>query len=307
MKQLIRAKFVLIPAVLTALILVTGAVFAHDGREVGEYRFTVGWAEEPAYEGLKNGVDVRVTRLVEVQGHEGDDNGDDDRDGHDIDDDRENHDGDDDQNGHDTDDNDQGDHDGNDDQNGHDTDDDDQSILPSAAPKIMASGLPQTGDNHDAQPVKGLQDTLQVEVSHVASENSKVLNLRAVLNQPGDYTADLIPTAPGVYEFRVFGAVEGNQTDETFVSTGGGGDFDDVQTAAALQFPNQVTGPREIESAVRGAIETSQQAQDAASTAADNDSGAVLGIIGIVLGAAGLAAGTAGLLVATRKRRPTAD
>ena len=181
MKQLIRAKFVLIPAVLTALILVTGAVFAHDGREVGEYRFTVGWTEEPAYEGLKNGVDVRVTRSVEGQGHEGDDNGDDDRDGHDIDDDRENHDGDDDQNGHDTDDNDQenhdgdddqnghdtddndqedhegdddqnghdthdndqGDHDGNDDQNGHDTDDDDQSILPSAAPKIMASGLPQ--------------------------------------------------------------------------------------------------------------------------------------------------------------------
>ena len=307
MKQLIRAKFVLIPAVLTALILVTGAVFAHEGREVGEYRFTVGWTEEPAYEGLKNGVDVRVTRLVEVQGHEGDDNGDDDRDGHAIDDDRENHEGDDDQNGHDTHDNDQGDHDGNDDQNGHDTDDDDQSILPSAAPKIMASGLPQTGDNLDEQPVKGLQDTLQVEVSHVASETSKVLDLRAVLNQPGDYTADLIPTAPGVYEFRVFGAVEGNQTDETFISRGGGGDFDDVQTAAALQFPNQVTGPREIESAVRGAIETSQQAQDAASAAADNDSGAVLGIIGIVLGAAGLAAGTAGLLVATRKRRPTAD
>ena len=112
--------------------------------------------------------------------------------------------------------------------------------------------------------MKGLQDALQVEVSHVASETSKVLNLRAVLNQPGDYTADLIPTAPGVYEFRVFGAVEGNQIDETFVSTGGGGDFDDVQTAAALQFPNQVTGPREIESAVRGAIETSQQAKDAA-------------------------------------------
>ena len=306
MKQLGLAKSVVIPAMLATLVLVTGAVFAHEGREVGEYRFTVGWTEEPAYEGLKNAVDVRVTRSVEGQGHEGDDNGDDDRDGHDIDDDRENHDGDDDQNGHDTDDNDQGDHDGNDDQGGHDTDDG-QSILPSDAPKIMASGLPQTGYGHNEKPVNDLQDTLQVEVTHVASETSKVLDLRAVLNQPGDYTADLVPTAPGVYEFRVFGAVEGNQIDETFISRGGGGDFDDIRTAAALQFPHQVTGPREIESAVRGALETAQQAQDAASAAADNDSGAVLGIIGIVLGAAGLAAGTAGLLVATRKRRPTAD
>ena len=330
MKQLIRAKFVLIPAVLAALILVTGAVFAHEGREVGEYRLTVGWTEEPAYEGMMNGVDVRVTRLVEDHGPEGDDNGDENRDGHDTDDaDQEDHDADD-RDGHDTDDD--GQENDDDDRDAHDSDNDDQenrdggdddgddldgdddhddhddrSILPLAAPKIMASGLPQNGDGHNEKPVNGLQDTLQVEVSHVASETSKVLNLRAVLNQPGDYTADLIPTAPGVYEFRVFGAVEGNQIDETFVSRGGGGDFDDIQTAAALQFPNQVTGPREIESAVRGALDTAQQAQDAARAAGDHDSGAVLGIIGIVLGAAGLAAGTAGLLVATRKRRPTAD
>ena len=186
MKQLIRAKFVLIPAVLAALILVTGAVFAHEGREVGEYRLTVGWTEEPAYEGMMNGVHVRVTRLVEDHGPERDDNGDEngdgddddaDQNGHDSDnDDQENRDGgdddgddldgDDDHDDHDDldGDDDQDDRDGDDDHDDLDGDDDhddhddhdDRSILPLAAPKIMASGLPPNGDGHDEEPVKGL-------------------------------------------------------------------------------------------------------------------------------------------------------
>ncbi len=35
-------------------------VSAHGGREVGEYELTVGFFVEPAYEGEKNGVDLRV-------------------------------------------------------------------------------------------------------------------------------------------------------------------------------------------------------------------------------------------------------
>lgn len=35
---------------------------AHETREVGDYRFVVGWMVEPAFAGQKNGIDLRVSR-----------------------------------------------------------------------------------------------------------------------------------------------------------------------------------------------------------------------------------------------------
>ena len=282
MHRLFRNKLWLAASLLAALSLMVGTVFAHEGREVGEYRFVVGWAEEPAYEGMKNGVELQVTKLAEAHPHEGEDEETGEGDGHEDGDDSHEDEGD-----------------------GHDEDEARQSMLPPSAPKIMASGLPQYG-SHEGTPVEGLQDTLQVEVTHPATGASRVFDLRAVLGEPGRYIADLIPTAPGVYEFRVFGMVEDNPTDEVFVSRGVGGDFDDVQTATALQFPHQMTEMREIESAVRGAVETAQLAQDAVLEADSGSTGLVLGIIGAVLGAAGLAAGAAALLVA-RRRAPAEE
>ena len=46
------------------LSLTLGAVLAHEGRPVGDYRFIVGWLEEPAYEGSQNAVSVRVNKIV---------------------------------------------------------------------------------------------------------------------------------------------------------------------------------------------------------------------------------------------------
>ena len=270
MHRLFRNKLWLAASLLVALSLMVGTVFAHEGREVGEYRFVVGWAEEPAYEGMNNGVELRVTKLAEAHPHEGEDK--ETSDGHEDSDD------------------------------GHDEEEAGQSMLPPSAPKIMASGLPQYA-SHEETPVEGLQDTLQVEVTHPATGASRVFDLRAVLGETGRYIVDLIPTAPGVYEFRIFGTVEGNPTDETFVSRGVGGDFDDIRTATALQFPHRMTELREIESAVRGAVETAQLAQDAALAADNGSTGLVLGIIGAVLGAVGVAAAGAALLVA-RKRAP---
>ena len=60
--------------------------------------------------------------------------------------------------------------------------------------------------------VEGLQDTLQVEVTHMPSSVSKVMNLRTVFNDPGHYAADLIPTSPGHYRFRFFGTIEGERS-----------------------------------------------------------------------------------------------
>jgi hypothetical protein len=107
---------------------------------------------------------------------------------------------------------------------------------------------------------------------------------------------------------RVFGSLEGNDIDETFVSYGGGGGFSDVLPASDLHFPEQLPEVREIEGAVRGALATAQQAHDAARSAqgasanGGNSSANMLGIIGIVLGAVGLVAGAGGLTMAMRNR-----
>ena len=93
MRPFSRRIIWLVPTMLTVLGLTLGTALAHEGREVGEYRFNVGWVDEPAYEGFKNGVEVRVTKVAQGNGmpsehaeqslstnEEGDHHGDDDGD-----------------------------------------------------------------------------------------------------------------------------------------------------------------------------------------------------------------------------------
>ena len=44
------------------------SVLAHEGREVGSYQLDVGFINEPAYEGMLNGVSLTVTRAVSTEG-----------------------------------------------------------------------------------------------------------------------------------------------------------------------------------------------------------------------------------------------
>jgi hypothetical protein len=128
------------------------------------------------------------------------------------------------------------------------------------------------------------------------------MSLRTVFGEPGHYTAHLIPTAPGHYRFRFFGAIEGMEVDETFHSRSGGGGFDDVQPATELQFPESLPETREIEAAVRGAQGTAQEAQDTALQAEVGASSArVLTIVGIALGVVGVVAGVGSTVVALRR------
>src|SRR5215510_9626843 len=208
----------LMAAMLTVLVCATSTAVANERREVGPYQFVVGFFTEPAFEGLKNGVDLRVLR-VETQ-----------------------------------------------------------------------------------QPVEGLEHTLQVELTYVPSGAAKVLRLRTIYREPGRYTADLIPTAPGQYRFRFFGSITEMAINETFNSRAGGGQFDDVESSADLQFPERLPAMREMQSAMRGTQQTAQQAQDAALAAqAGRTSAQTLAIIGVVLGALGLATGI-GAMVTARKR-----
>jgi hypothetical protein len=209
----------LMAVMLTVLVCTTSTAVAHERREVGAYQFVVGFFIEPVFEGLKNGVDLRVLH-TETQ-----------------------------------------------------------------------------------QPVEGLERTLQVELTHVSSGAAKVLRLRTIYREPGRYTADLIPTAPGQYRFRFFGSMDGTAVNETFDSRAGGGQFDDVESSADLQFPERLPAMREMQSAVRGTQQTAQQAQDAALAAqAGLTSVQTFAIGGAVLGALGLAMGVGATVVAARKR-----
>lgn len=193
-------------------------------------------------------------------------------------------------------------HNGDGDGHSHDGDGGHSSRRPGGGMKTLARPL---ASGHAVEvAVEGLESTLQVEVTHPASGAARIFDLRAVQEQPGDYAADLIPTAPGVYEFRVFGTIEGLAVDETFVSRGGGGDFDDIVSPAELQFPETLPETRELESAVRGALNTAQEAQDAALAAGENSSPSALSIVAIIIGASGILAGGGAMLLSNR-RRPT--
>ena len=169
------------------------------------------------------------------------------------------------------------------------------------AGKPLASLAGQAAEG-GAAPVEGLADSLWVEVRHVTSGATRTLGLEEVAGDTGHYVAGLIPTAPGVYEFRVFGDIEGTAVDETFASVGGGGGFDDVRTPAELQFPVVLPEVREIESGVRGALQTAQQAEDAALAAQEGDGGSVLVIVALVAGIVGATLGAGGIFVGLRGR-----
>jgi hypothetical protein len=152
----------------------------------------------------------------------------------------------------------------------------------------------RVADDATKKPIEGLEKTLQVEITHLPSKTAKVFKLRTVFRDPGHYTNDFILTAPGDYQFRFFGDIEGTPINETFIS--GPGRFHEVESAAELQFPEKLPEVREVAGAVRGAQNTAQQAQDKASSAG------TLAVVGIVLGAIGIASAAGSAIVVLRRR-----
>ena len=61
MSVLHSKRHILLAIVLLATLAISPAALAHEGREVGELNFVVGFAEEPALEGQPNAVFLRVT------------------------------------------------------------------------------------------------------------------------------------------------------------------------------------------------------------------------------------------------------
>ena len=172
-----------------------------------------------------------------------------------------------------------------------------------ASATVTIPGAAASAHTH-MEGVPGLEKTLKADITHVASETTRTLELNPVADDPGHYAASLIPTSQGHYRIRVYGEIEGEAIDSAFDSFAGGGDFSDVEDASALQFPQEVASAREVESAARGAQASAAAAQEAASQANDAAGGAsAIGIAGIAVGVLGVAVGGAGLAVAMANRR----
>lgn len=81
--------------------------------------------------------------------------------------------------------------------------------------------------------VSGLETSLQLMVHF--GEEMKMLDVYPVWNDPGHYTADLIPTRPGDYAFHLFGKIGDQDIDEEFTSADG--KFGTVEPSTDIMFP----------------------------------------------------------------------
>lgn len=127
-------------------------VFAHEGREVGDYEIHFGWRNEPAYAGLFNGPEVYISL--------------------------------------------------------HDAAED------------------------EAFPAD-VEVALQAEVTF--GPETIIVTFEPAWGETGHYIADLIPTLPGDYAFRVFGTIGDTEVNETFDSADGG--FSPIQPSTDIMFP----------------------------------------------------------------------
>ena len=158
------------------------------------------------------------------------------------------------------------------------------SSMTTGMAEAMSATMSEADATHSSNRVSGLASSLQVEVTHVSTSVSKVMDLTELIYDPGHYVAEFVPTAPGDYRFRFFGSIEGTDIDETFDS--GPGTFDTVIASDAIQFPVVLESNRELQNAAQGALQAAQELEgdlEAASSA--NTTSMVVGIVGIVFGA----------------------
>ncbi len=98
-------------------------------------------------------------------------------------------------------------------------------------------------DTRSNKPVEGLEKTLTADVT-AGGLTPLPLTLTARFGTPGAYNGNFVPTAAGSYIFHIKGKVESQDVDEKFES--GPGRFNDVESAAALQYPAKVPAGSEL-------------------------------------------------------------
>src|SRR5215213_6265008 len=132
------------------------------------------------------------------------------------------------------------------------------------------------------EPVNDLAATLSAEVSR----DGQTMNLSLVPVGDGEYEAAFVPTATGDYTFRITGTIGEATVDESVTS--GPTTFDSVEPMSAIEFPQPLPDPVQLQTAVADA--------DAAATTART-----LGVVGIIAGVLGLILSA---LALARSRQP---
>jgi hypothetical protein len=162
-------------------------------------------------------------------------------------------------------------------------------------------------------------DAISVVVS-TAGQDSSSLSLSPAFDveegfgTPGEYSAEIIPTAPGDYTFHFTGTIHDKAVDVSMAS--GAETFDEVVAPADLEFP--VKQPTLTEVGTRldridGRIEALQSTAPAPGAVADAQASAVAAsasadralLIGGILGGAGLVLAVVAIAM-VRARRPGA-
>ena len=171
----------------------------------------------------------------------------------------------------------------------------------------------------DEKPINDIPaDAISVVVSTGGQDSSSfslspAFDLDEGFGTPGEYSTDVIPTAPGDYTFHFTGTIHGKSIDISMASSET--TFDGVVAAADLEFP--VKQPTLTEVGTRldridGRIDALQSAapapnaiSDAQAAAADASAAADLALlVGALLGGAGLVAAVIALWLVIRARRP---
>ena len=170
----------------------------------------------------------------------------------------------------------------------------------------------------DEKPITDIPaDAISVVVSTGGQDSSSLslspaFDVEEGFGTPGEYSTDLIPTAPGEYSFHFAGTIHGKAIDLSMTSSDS--TFDGVAAAGDLEFPvKQPTltevGTRldRIDGRVDELRSTAQDISDARSAASAAQSAANQALlIGALLGGAGLVIAVIALWLVLRARRPAA-
>jgi hypothetical protein len=185
-------------------------------------------------------------------------------------------------------------------------------------------GLPNavqlTISDHDEQPVTDLgADDLTVVVSTAGTDSAALpvtpaFDVEEGFGTPGEYHAELIPTAPGDYSFHLTGKIHDTPADLTVAS--GPDTFDPIEGTSDLEFP--VKQPTLTEVGTRldridgriAALQSAAPGSDAlaaanAATAAAQASSSAADralVVGLVVGGSGLIMAIAAILMFVRSR-----
>jgi hypothetical protein len=141
-------------------------------------------------------------------------------------------------------------------------------------------------------PVYGLDQNLRVAVT--TGGQSQTLSFSPNLSNDvpplfyGEYTANIDPTVPGTYSFRIFGNAGPTKVNETF--TCGPTTFGCVDPAAEIQFPQPISSGSDLQTALTNAQSQISNLQSQATLMQGNIQTAyIVAVVGVSIGAIGMA------------------